>query len=129
MEDIKGGDRVSLMVLSADRPISWHEFLLESKYATLMARSVLVEEALKILEADFTEILHSYMGMRQYQQTVSKLTKAIKHIAKVLRQDCATPLAATFGVFAESLVHLLDTKPTTDTEKHELGRRGALMQA
>ena len=126
VEDIKGGDRVALVVLSADRPIPWHEFLLESKYATFMARSDLVREALKILEADFTEILHSYMGMREYQQTVSKLTKAIKHAAKVLRQDCATPLAATFGVFVASLVHLLDAKPTTDTKKHELGRRSEL---
>lgn len=113
----------------AEWPIPWHECLLQNKYATLMARSVLVGESLKILEADFTEILHSYFGMQLHEETLYKLTKAIKYAAKSLKQHCDTPLAATFGIFSAALVHLLDAEPSNDIQKEELTKRSILGKA
>lgn len=126
VRDIENGERMAVVVPSDVRPIPWHEYLLQNRYATLTARSVLVGEALKPLEADFTEILHNYLGMPLHGEALYKLTKAILYIAKSLKQHCDTALAAPFGLFAAALVNLLDAEPSNDMHKKELEKRNIL---
>ena len=115
--DVEVGKRVAVVVPSEKQPVPWHDCLLQTKYATLTARSVLVGEALKQLEADFSEVLQSYLGMRHYKEMLVKLTKAIKYAGKSLKQHYDTPLAATFGIFSTALVHLLDAEASNDLQK------------
>jgi len=92
-------------------------------------QSFFVDKALKILEANFGEILYNYLGMRLYKETLYKLTKAIKYATKSLKQHCDILLATTFGIFSATLVHLLDAKPSNDIQKEELTKRSKLGKA